>query len=96
MEVYCLKPICFLENFLIRTMYLRQWASQLVLVVKKELACQCRRHSTGRFDPWVWMMPWRQAWQPSPVFLPGKFHGQRSLVCYSQWGGKQSDMTEAT
>ena len=90
MEVYCLKPICFLENFLIRTMYLIQWASQ------KELACQCRRHSTGRFDPWVWMMPWRQAWQPSPVFLPGKSHGQRSLVGYSRWGGKESDMTEAT
>ena len=33
------------------------------------------------------------AWQPTPVSLPGKFHGQRSLVGYSQWGHKESDMT---
>ena len=35
-------------------------------------------------------------WQPTPVFLPGEFHGQRSLVGYSPWGLKESDMTEAT
>ena len=34
------------------------------------------------------------AWQPTPVFLPGEFHGQRSLVGYSSWGHKESDMTE--
>ena len=33
-------------------------------------------------------------WQPTPVFLPGKFHGQRSLVGNSPWGRKESDMTE--
>ena len=32
------------------------------------------------FDPWVWNVPWRRAWQPTPVFLPGESHGQRSLV----------------
>ena len=37
---------------------------------------------------------WRRAWQPTPVFLPGEFHGQRSLVDYSLWGHKESDMTE--
>ena len=37
---------------------------------------------------------WRRKWQPSPVFLPGKSHGQRSLVRYSPWGCKESDMTE--
>ena len=37
---------------------------------------------------------WRRKWQPSPVFLPGKSHGQRSLVGYSPWGHKESDMTE--
>ena len=37
---------------------------------------------------------WRRAWQPTPVFLPGEFHGQRSLVCYSPWGHRESDMTE--
>ena len=33
-------------------------------------------------------------WQPTPVFLPGKFHGQKSLAGYSPWGHKESDMTE--
>ena len=37
---------------------------------------------------------WRRKWQPTPVFLPGKSHGQRSLVGYSPWGRKESDMTE--
>ena len=39
-------------------------------------------------------IPWRRAWQPIPVFLPGPSHGQRSLVGYSPWGRKESDMTE--
>ena len=47
-----------------------------------------------RFDPWVGKIPWRWAWQPTPVFLPGKFHGQRSLAGYSPWGCKESDTTE--
>ena len=37
------------------------------------------------FDPWVGKIPWRREWQPTPVFLPGKSHGQRSLVGYSPW-----------
>ena len=37
---------------------------------------------------------WRRKWQPTPVFLPGEFHGQRTLVSYSLWGCKESDMTE--
>ena len=41
-------------------------------------------------------LPWRRAWQPTPVFLPGVFHGQRSLVGYSSWGHKELDTTEAT
>ena len=47
-----------------------------------------------RFDPQVRKIPWRRAWQPTPVFLPGESHGQRSLAGYSPWGRKQSDMTE--
>ena len=39
-----------------------------------------------RFDPWVGKIPWRRNWQPIPVFLPGKSHGQRSLVGYRPWG----------
>ena len=39
---------------------------------------------------------WERKWQPTLVFLPGEFHIQRSLVGYSPWGHKESDMTEAT
>ena len=38
------------------------------------------------FDPWVGKIPWRRAWQPTPVFLPGKSHGLRSLAGNSPWG----------
>ena len=47
-------------------------------------------------DPWVGKIPWTRKWQPTPAFLPGKFHGQRSLVGYSPWGRKESDTTELT
>ena len=46
------------------------------------------------FDPWVRKIPWRRKWQPTPIFLPGEFHGQRSLVGYSPWGRKESDTTD--
>ena len=52
---------------------------------------QCRR---PRFSPWVGKIPWRRKWQTTPVLLPGKLHGQRSLVGYSPWDRKESDMTE--
>ena len=48
------------------------------------------------FDPWVGKIPWRWAWQPTPVLLPGESHGQRSLMGYSPWGHKESDTTEVT
>ena len=41
------------------------------------------------FDPLVEKIPWRRKWQPTPVFLLGKSHGQRSLVGYSPWGHKK-------
>ena len=47
-----------------------------------------------QFNPWVGKMPWRREWQPTPVFLPGEFHGQRSLAGYSPWSRKESDRTE--
>ena len=43
---------------------------------------------------WVGKMSWRRKWQPTPVFLPGKSHGWRSLVGYSPWGRKELDTTE--
>ena len=60
----------------------------------KESTCQCRRHKRHRFDPWIRKIPWWRAWQPTPVFLIGKFHGQRSLGGYSPWGCKESDTTK--
>ena len=45
-------------------------------------------------NPWVRKIPWRREWLPSPVFLPGEFHGQRSLAGYSPWGQKELDVTE--
>ena len=53
-----------------------------------------RRHVRCRLDPWVGKIPWSRKWQPTPVFLLGKSHGQRSLAGYSPWGCKESDMTE--
>ena len=44
--------------------------------------------------PGLERFPWRREWQPTPVFLAGKSHGQRSLVGYSPWGRKESDTTE--
>ena len=62
----------------------------------KEPACQCRRHKRRWFDPWVRKISWRRKQQPTPVFLPGKSHGQRSLLGYSSWGWKELDTTEHT
>ena len=46
------------------------------------------------FDPWVGKIPWRREWQPTPVFLPREFHGERSLTGYSPSVCKESDTTE--
>ena len=60
----------------------------------KEPAYQCRRRKRQEFDPWVGKIPWNKAWQPTPVFLPEKSHGQRSLTGYSPRGHKESGTTE--
>ena len=57
----------------------------------REYACQCRRCG---FDPTDGKIPWRREWLPTLVFLPGKSHGQRSLVSYSPRSSKESDITE--
>ena len=63
----------------------------LILAQTVKNGLQCRRHM---FNPWVGKIPWRREWQPTPVFLLGDFHGQRSLAGYSPWCCKESDMTE--
>ena len=56
-------------------------------------AGRCKRQG---FYPWVGKIPWRRAWQPTLVFLPGESHGQRSLVGYGPQSCKELDTTEAT
>ena len=63
---------------------------------RKEYTCHCRRCKRYGFDPWIGKIPWRRKWQPTPVFLPGESHGQRSLKGNSPWGCKESDMTKHT
>ena len=48
------------------------------------------------FDSWLGKIPWRREQLPTPVFLPGESHGQRSLEGYSPWGHKEADMNELT
>ena len=59
----------------------------------KEYTWQCRGCKRYGFIPWVRKILWNRKWQPTPVFLPGKLHGQRSLVGYNPWGCKESDRT---
>ena len=71
------------------------WASQLVLVVKN-LPANAGDARDCEFDPWVRKISWKRKWQPTPVFLPGKSHGQRSLAGYRPWDRRESDTTECT
>ena len=52
------------------------------------------KHLSAMQETWVRKIPWRRKQQPTPVFLPGESHGQRSLVGYSAWGHKESDRSE--
>ena len=61
------------------------WSSLLAQMVKNLPAMK----ETLKFDPRVRTIPWRREWQPMPVFLPGEFHGQSSLVSYSSWSCKK-------
>ena len=72
-------------------LWFKRWI-ELAQLVKNLL--QCRRHRKHRLDPWVRKILWRRKWQTTPVFLPEKSHGERSLVGYSPWGRKELDMTK--
>ena len=54
----------------------------------------CLQRGRSGFDPWVGKIPWRRKWQPTPILLPGKLRGWRSLVGYSPWDLKESDTSE--
>ena len=97
---YIVKCMYNLQNFVILSEVLSFYCSKhsICLIsnnsssswwfIGKESAYQYRR---CRFDPWVKKISWRRQWKPIPIFLPGKFHGQRSLVGYSPWGRKKLD-----
>ena len=62
----------------------------------KESTRQCRSCGRRALNPSVRKIPWRRKWQPTLVFLSGKFHGQKSLVGYSPWNCKEPDTAEHT
>ena len=69
-----------------------KWVSLEAQVVKN-LPATLETQGPG-FNPWVGKIPWRREWQPTPVFLPGKSHGQRSLMDYNPWDHKNLDTIE--
>ena len=95
---HTIAPIMFSDKYLVNQI---QPTSYLVLnqIHKKllprwcggkESTCQCRRHRRCSFHP----ISWNRKWQPTPVFLTRKHHGQGSLVGYSPWGHKETETTE--
>ena len=67
-----------------RILYILSWASLVVQSVKNLPALQ----EAPRFGSWIGKIPWRRKWQPTPGFLPGESHGERSLAGCSPWGHK--------
>ena len=70
----------------------------LIIPKRASLVAQLVKNLPAVQETWVQSLgqkiPLRRKWQPTPVFLPGEFHGQRNLVGYSPWGRKESDTTE--
>ena len=80
----------YICSLYIQSMGLPRWLSG------KESSCQGRILRRHKFNPWVGKIPQRRKWQPTPVFMLEKFHGQRSLRGYSSWGGKELDRQSTT
>ena len=76
------KPKYDISHKLLQLPFMSEWCF-LGGASGKESTYQCTRCKRQEFDPWVRTIPWRRKWQPTPVFLPRKSHGQRSLVGYS-------------
>ena len=83
---------CIIFSFCINPYFsaiISNWNSLVAQTVKNLPAMQ-----EIWFHPWVGKIRQRKEWQPTPVFLAGKFHGQRGLESYSPWGHKELDMTK--
>ena len=66
-----------------------------MLVNRASLVAQMVKNLPAmQFNLWAGKIPWRRKWQPTPVFLPGEYHEQRSLAGFSPWGCKELDTTE--
>ena len=79
--------------------YLMPWCSPKHSTnISKYLVAQMVKNLPTMQETWLWHLigkiPWRKEWQPTPVFLPGESHGQKSLVGYSSWSCKELDTTE--
>ena len=70
------------------------WSLGATIQPTASLVAQLVKKLPAILETLVWEDPLEKARQPTPIFLPGEFHGQRSLVGYSPWGHKESDMTE--
>ena len=68
--------------------------NSMLLEIQDSLVAQMVKNLPVMQEAWVGKIPWRRKWQPTPVFLPGESHGQRTLVGYSPWGLKGLDTTE--
>ena len=84
-----------MDSVIIKVIMCPDGASQVVLVVKN-LPASAGNISRHWIHPWVRKISWRREWQPTPIFLPGESHGQRSLAGCSPWGCKELDTTEVT
>ena len=73
----------------VKVLMLHNWLHLLLETLYGELGVGVWRY---RFDPWVRKIPWTRKWQPTPVFLPGEFHGQRSPA--DPWGHTEKGITE--
>ena len=82
----------FPRIFLCRSMYpSSQWTSLVAQMVKRLPIMQ---ETQVQYNPWAGKTSWRRKRQPTPIFLPAKSHGWRSLVGYHPWGRRESDTTE--
>ena len=82
------------NKYLRQNLNLVQWDSLVAHTVKNLPAMQEIWVQSLCWEATLEKLPWRREWQLTPIFLPGKFHGLRSLAGYSPWGLKESDMTE--
>ena len=96
-----LRAVCFLPFFFLMNIFLFFQLPPFYFFfnfpdgsIGKEPTCQSRTFKRCRFNPWVGKIPCMKKWQPTPIILSGKSHGQWSLVGYSPYSWKESDTTE--